>query len=366
MNELTDSNAWVGAVAFAAFFPSFLVTPLAGILSDRIDRRTVLIVAYTIQSIVALAFTLMYAADLLTPWRIMVLVLLSGVAAGFQWAPIQAMAAVLVPRSLLIYGVRLVSISFTAGRTVGPALAALILAFAGPGLAYVVTLVLYLAGLALVASLHTGWQPGDVHEPFMTQFTSGVRYVFSSPSIRLAVALSFIIAAFAAVYMFALTASVADDAFDAGGGGVGALAAMAGVGSIIGSIYIVGPGGRVLRSRLELVAVGLYIVGLLVVAATSALWVGLIGYVVIGLGHMLHGVTLNTTIQMIVEEEYRGRVMSVWLMGVLGGLPVGALLAGALADVVGIQTVMLGSTLVIVILVGTLAIATRGLKPLDA
>lgn len=342
------------------------MTPFAGILSDRIDRRLVLVGAYLIQLAVALLFTLLYAAGLLTPWRILGLVLLSGVASGFQWAPVQSMAGVLVPRSQLVYAVRLVSISFTAGRTVGPALAAVVLAFAGPGLAYALTLVFYLLGLALISSVRTEWQPEEGQEPFHRQFAAGVGYVWRSPPIRLAVILAFVVAAFAAVYMFALTASVADDAFDAGGGGVGALALMAGLGSLIGSVYIAGRGGNVRRSRLEQVALLMYVAGLVVTASTSMLWVGLIGYVVIGLGHMLHGVTVNTTIQVVVAEEYRGRVMSVWLMGVLGGLPAGALLAGALADVIGIQSVMLVSTAVLVVVAGAATVVTRGLKPLDA
>ena len=366
MNELTDSNAWVGAVAFCMFFPSFLVTPIAGTLADRVSRRMILIVAYVIQSIVAVLFTVLYAADLLTPWRIILLVLISGVAAGFQWAPIQAMSAVLVPKDVLIYAVRLVSISFTAGRAIGPALAAIVLATAGPGLAYALTVLCYLIALATIATVHIAWQPEEAHEPFRRQFAAGLGYVWHSPAIRLAVSLAFVVAAFGAIYIFALVASVADDAYGAGGGGVGALAAMAGVGSIIGSIFIAGRGGNVLRSRLETVAISLYLAGIVVSAATSVLWVGLIGYAIIGVGHTLHGVTVNTTIQVIVEEEFRGRVMSVWLMGILGGLPAGALLAGAFADVIGIRSMMLISALCLAGFVGVASFITRGLKPLDA
>jgi predicted MFS family arabinose efflux permease len=324
------------------------------------------VVAYIVQATTALLFTVLYAADLLTPWRIMGLVVVSGFTAGFQWAPIQSLSAVLVPRSILIYAVRLVSISFTAGRAVGPALAAVVLAFYGPGLAYALTFFLLLIALAMVVSVRTEWQPDEGHEPFVTQFVAGVRYVWHSPPIRLAVALAFAVATFGAIFLFALVASVADDAYGAGGGGLGALAAMAGVGSIIGSIFIAGRGGNVLRSRLELVAIGLYVTGLVLAASTPLLLVGLAGYIIVGIGHMLHGVNVNTTIQVVVEEEYRGRVMSVWLMALLGGLPTGALVAGALADVVGIRAVMIASSLVLGGFVVLSSLTTRGLKPLDA
>ncbi|MGI9603664.1 MAG: MFS transporter [Acidimicrobiales bacterium] len=366
VKELTDSNGWVGAVSFASLIPALFATPIAGILADRLDRRTILLVAYSAQTIVTAGFVVLHAAGELTAWRILILSLLSGTAAGFQWAPVQSMAAVLVPSSHLVPAVRLVSISFTAGRALGPMIAGIILHVSGPGAAFVGTLITYLVGLSFLFTVRTGWTPTTDDTPgFVSQFRDGIGYVRSRPPLRLAVSLSFLVASLGAVFTFALTPSIADDIFETGGGGLGALATMAGVGSIAGSFIISGRGGAVRRSRMELGALTVYIGGLVVVAATTSLAVGLAGFFFLGLAHMLHGVTVNTAVQVQVHEEYRGRVMSVWLMAVLAGLPIGAFIGGFLADAFSIATVMLVYAGVMAGAIVVRAIQTDWLAPLD-
>ncbi len=343
-----------------------IATPVSGILADRIDRRTILVVAYSLQTIITGAYLWLYLADQLTPWRLLGLAFLSGSVAGFQWAPIQAMAAVLVPRRLLVDAAQVVSISFTAGRAVGPAIAGIILRFSGPGLAFAGTFASYLLGVGLLSRVRTDWQPGvSATEPFLTQFRLGVRYVRERPGLRLVIATAFWVAMLGAVWIFALTPSLAEDLFDAGGGGLGALATCTGLGSVVASIFIAGRGGKVRRSRIETASMTLYMTGLVTIAATGSLAVGLIGFAIAGGAHMLHGVTMNTSLQVQADDEYRGRVMSVWLTAVLAGLPIGALVGGALADRVNIQFVVLGSTALLATMVALQMIVRDGFKPFD-
>ena len=367
VKELTDSNAWVGAVSFASLIPALFATPVAGILADRIDRRRILLTAYGGQTLITGAFVTLYAMDRLTAWPILGLSLLSGTAAGFQWAPVQSMAAVLVPGRLLVPAVRLVSISFPAGRAIGPLLAGLALFFSGPGLAFTATLVTYIIGLGFLIGIRTGWQPAasPERERFVHQFREGLVYVRDRPSLRLAVMLSFSVASMGAVFTFALTPSIADDIFATGGGGLGALATMAGIGSIVGSFFISGPGGRIRRSNMEGGAVAVYVIGLLVVPLTTTMTVGLAGFCLLGMAHMLHGVTVNTAVQVQVHEAYRGRVMSVWLMAVLAGLPIGAFVGGILADVTDIRWVMVVYAAALATAVGVRTARAGGLSALD-
>ena len=88
-------------------------------------------------------------------------------------------------------------------------------------------------------------------------------------------------------------------------------------------------------------------------ASTSVLAIGLIGYFVAGMAHMVHGTTLNSAVQVQVHEEYRGRVSAVWLMVLLMGLPIGSLVGGVLGDIVGMRVVVLsfGTTLLAVVAV---------------
>lgn len=340
VNDLTDSNAWVGASSFASLVPAVVITPIAGILADRKDRKRLLLAAYAGQTVLTALFVAGYQADQLTPWRILGLQLLAGILSGFQWAPLQSMSAVLVPERLLIDAVRLVSISFTAGRTVGPAIAAVVLATGGPGLAFIATLSFYVVTVALMVGVRTQWQPPTPTEPYLQQFRNGLDYVRAREGMRLAMTLQGAVAFFGAVFNFALVASIADDAYSTGGGGLGALALSAGIGSVIASVYITGAGSSVSRSRVESAAIAIYAGGVLTAAATPHLAVGLVGFLMMGVAQMLSAVTLSTSLQVQVEEEYRGRVMSVWLMVTLALLPVAALIGGFLADALSIRLVM--------------------------
>ncbi|NNE74352.1 MAG: MFS transporter [Acidimicrobiales bacterium] len=350
MNELTDSNAWVGASGFAGLIPAVFLTPLAGILADRISRRILLTVAYGMQTIAMTVLLVMYLADALTPWRIIFIMLASGSVAGFMFAPLQSMAPTLVPRADLVPAVQLLSIAFTVGRAIGPGLGALVLWSTGPGLAYGIAVGCLVFATAAMASTHPDEPKAAAPSSLRRDFIEGIRYIRARPAIGLAVKAAFAIGAFGAVWAFSLAASVADDAYGVGGGGLGLLATMIGVGSVGASIFISRGGSEVRRSTLEPVALSLYAIGVAIAASTPWFYVGMIGYFTMGIAHMWHNVTLSTSLQVQVEESHRGRVMSVFLVAILGGLPIGAIVGGALSDLLPIRVVMGGSASLIGIL----------------
>ena len=365
MNEITDSNAWVGSSAFAVLVPSLFMTPVAGILSDRISRKAILFGSFFTQLACSAAFLALFAADLLTPWLILGLQVVVGVASGFQWAPTQAMTALLVPPEDLLSAVRFVSLSFTAGRALGPALAGVTLLFWGPGPAFAVTIVGFAVGLALMAPIRLRPSEPVEQEPFWLQFRHGMEYVRHRPAMRLAMSTSFIVACVGAVFAFALVASVADDVISFGDGGLGWLTATFGFGSLVVGLYLTLRGDLHLRSRVEMAAVGVYAAGVLLVGASPWVALGLLGYFVFGAAHMAHGVTMNSALQVQVDEQYRGRVMSVWLMSVLAGLPVGSLIGGFLGDLVSMRFVLVlyGGLLAVFWLVA--AVRSNGFAALD-
>ncbi|WP_419929110.1 MFS transporter [Candidatus Poriferisocius sp.] len=341
MNELTDSNFWVGGSAFAVLIPSLFMTPVAGIWSDRISRKAILFGSFLTQLACSAAFLVLFAADLLTPWLMISIQVVVGVASGFQWAPTQAMTALLVPPEDLLSAVRFVSLSFTVGRALGPFLASGTLYLLGPGPAFAVTIVGFALGLALMAPMRLRPAEPVKQEPFLMQFRHGLEYVRHRPAMRLVMFTSFMVACVGAVFAFALVASVADDVFSIGGGGLGLLTGTFGLGSLVVGLYVTNFGDRHLRSRVEMAAVGVYAVGVLLVGFSPWLVFGMLGYFVFGAAHMAHGVTVNSALQVQVDEEYRGRVMSVWLMSVLSGLPVGSLIGGFLGDLVSMRFVLL-------------------------
>ena len=359
INQLTDSNSWVGAASFAALLPAVIGTPFAGALADQMDRRLLLLAGIGLQSLVMVAIVVLYTSDRLTPWLILGLNFVGGSASSFLWAPPQSLAAVLVPRESLAAAVRMVSITFTVSRSVGPVVAALTLAFGGPGLAFSMALGIYLVGFSVMTTVRTGWSPTGGGGSLRSQLSDGIAYVRARPEMRLAFRLAFTVASLGAVFAFSLTAGVADDLYGLGGGGLGVLATSAGVGSMLASAYISGPGSRVARSIMERRNILFYGFGLVVVASTSWMALGILGYLCMGAAHMLHGTTLSTALQIRVDDAYRGRVMSVFLVAVLSGIPLGGLAFGILSDLVGLRWVALGAGCLLVI--HALAFHHRGL-----
>ena len=225
---------------------------------------------------------MLYGADALTPWLMIGLQVVVGVASGFQWAPTQALTALAGTAEDLISAVRFVSLSFTAGRAFGPALAGLTLWLWGPGPAFAVTIAGFAAGLACMAPMRLRPAESIEREPFWVQFRQGVSYIWRRPAMRLAMATSFTVAATGALFAFAPGGQRGRRRVRNGDGGLGWLTASFGFGSMLAGLYVTRYGDRHARSATETLAVGAYAAGVLVTGATPWLAVGLAGYCLFG------------------------------------------------------------------------------------
>lgn len=342
MDELTGSPAWVGAAGFASLAPSIIFTPIAGTLTDRLNRKHMLLGAYSVITLMGILYFVLYTVDLLTPWRIIIIQLVFGGITGFLFSPIQTMPAVLVPPQDLMGAVRTLSMSFTGSRALGPLIGGIALAMSGPGLGFALGAASFFAGLLIVAGITVQEppEPKDDRGSLLTEYREGVAFIRQRPGLRLAIRNGFVIGALAAALVFPLAASISSEIFDAGGGGLGALGFALGLGSITASIFMAGPGSRIKFSHMETIALTMYIGGLVVVGVTGWFPIGLLGFFIVGIAHMWHGVSLSTSIQLQVTDEIRGRVMSVWLLCILAGIPAGALSAGFIASATSVRFVV--------------------------
>jgi MFS family permease len=337
MHELTGSNTWVGASVFANWFGSLLVGPMAGPISDQLDRRRVLIWSNIVQLLIAVGLLLLALTDRLHPWPIMGLLTLAGLAAGFQYSSSQALVPVLVPPELAIAAVRMNSVGFTAARAIGPAVAGLTLGTYGIKTTFALNAASFAVFLAGLAVIHPRPAARKVQTmSWMGQFGDGFRYLWARPAMRMAVITAFVVGMFGSSVV-QLSAGLAAEVYDIDGRGLGFLTACFGIGSVTASVIIVRYGNRVRRSRLALVGVFVYASGIAAAVAIVGYPAVLPAFVLLGLGHVLSGVSLNTTIQAQVDEEYRGRAITFFLMAMLGGTPIGALLGGSLGDLFGLR-----------------------------
>lgn len=363
--ELTKSNSWVGFGSVGAMIPSLLVSPLSGTVADRFSRRLVLIWANVVQVIASAVLMFCSAAGALTPWLIIGLVAVGSAGAGFQYSSAQSMPAVLLPPERLLQGVRLNSVGFTASRAIGPALAGIVLDRWGATTTFTLNTLSFVVVIVGLSFVHVR----ETHRPkvasaWRAEFTDGVRYVARRRGLRLIVMTAFV-GAFFGQSMAQLAAGLVREEFGVRGAGLGWLTAMYGLGTLTSSIVLVVYGDRVPRSRMVRSGLALFVIGIAITIATSSLAVGLVGFLVAGGAHSLTGISLNTSIQVQIEDHYRGRAVTAYLMALLAGMPLGAFVGGTIADRTGLRPLLGGFAACIALYLVFAQVRRDGLHSLD-
>ncbi len=352
--RLTGSNAWVGAAAFAALTFPVLMSPVAGILVDRFSQKSMLVAAQWVQVFPALALAVLAATDHLRPWPTVVLVAIGGLGAGLQFPASQSFVPTLVPAEQVATGVRWTTLGFTVSRTVGPALAGLLLTVTDATTLFAVNASTFVVYLVLLRTLHPRRTAADATAgSWLRQYRAALAYARSRPGIVALLLIGTIGACFGPSLSFLVPGIAAR--FGAGAGGTGALATAYGVGAIIGAAVIVRTGDRIPRStatRLGYVGFG---VGEIVALSTGSLGVGLAAFVVAGVGYSLWLTSIGTAFQVQITDAFRGRLTALYIAAVVGGTPIGAVAGGWLGDQVGLGPVFVayGSVLIVLATLGS-------------
>jgi MFS family permease len=363
--QLTGSATWVGFTGFVQFLPAVLVGPLAGSIADRYHRRSVLLVTQVLMAADAFALWLVWTAGVRNVGVIIGIVAVGGVFAGLNIPSWQAFVSELVPRDVLLNAVTLNSTQFNAARAFGPALGGLILATLGPGATFAVNAVSF---AAVIVALYLVQVPrlerARRHDGVLREFVAGLRYIRRKPGIT---ACFLIVLALGALGgpLFQLLVVFADRVFGVGDLAYGLLGAALGIGAVLAAPVIAGPGTALARSHLSLVATMVY-GGSLVLFALSP-WYGLafVALLFSGGAYLAIASTLNTTIQLQVDELMRGKVLAAYVMFLTLAMPVGALVQGTLADAIGARATVAGAGALFLVANLWLALATPYVRAMD-
>ena len=335
---LTRSTAWVGFTAFIMFLPGVLAGPASGAIADRFSRRSVLLVTTAIQTAVALGLWALWVSDTASPGNLVAVLVVSSVAGNINITAWQSFVPSLVPPDALLGAVRLNSVQFTAARAVGPALGGAVLARFGPSVAFMANAVSFVFVVAALLVVRPRATPvAAAGESIMRQFAEGVRYMREQAAMWQPL-VTILVVSFLPSALVQLAPAFAEEQFDTSQAGYGLLVAAYGLGSVLGSVLIAAHADRGRRSAAALVGLAGSISGVLLVAATTSLPVGLVGLFVMGASYVTITISLNTSIQVRVDEVFRGRAVSLYLMAMLTGLPLGALALGWVADGIGLRT----------------------------
>ena len=363
--QLTRSTTWVGFAAFMTFGPSLLVGPLAGALADRMPRKQVVLATQATMMVSAFALWGLWITDAATPGLIVGVLCVSGLGAGLGIASWQSFIPQLVPREHLLSAIRLNSIQFTVARAFGPAIAGLVLAEFGAGTAFFVNAVSFVLVLMALLAIHP--RPIEMpseHPPVMEHFRAGVRYMRDRIALALP-AVTILVVSFFGSSMVQLSAPLAEQVFGVDERKYGLLVGAFGTGALIGTITSMFLGDRIRRSRMVMTGILVFAGSQILLGSAPVYVVALVGLFGMGVAYTLVAVALNTSIQARVDESHRGRVLAIYLMGLLAGVPLGALSAGALAEGIGLRATIIAGGAVLAAFAAVAVARLDAMQPLD-
>jgi MFS family permease len=346
--RLTNSALLLGAIGFANQIPVFFLGAIGGHVADRYDRRRVLLITQSVSMILAFALAALTLSGRVREWHLFVLSVLLGIVNAFDIPARQAYLVQLVDREDLINAIALNSSMFNGARIVGPAIAGLLVAAIGEGWCFFANAVSYIAvivGLMMITTPRFVAQHG---RSVWANITEGFRFVGRTAPVR---ALLLLIGAvsFTAMPYSVLMPLFADRVLHAGARGLGILMGAAGAGALIGSLALASRSSVKGLGRWVAISCAIFGAALAVFATSRTFALSAALLVVAGGAVMVQMASSNTLIQSMVPDELRGRVMSVYTMMFVGMGPIGALLAGSIAERIGAPLTVAGGGIITVL-----------------
>ena len=357
--DLTSSATFVGFIAFVNFAPVMVTGPLFGVLVDRMRITQVAKLTQILLLIISLGFYLFFTFGILDEIVLSFLSFLSGLVTSAHNPVRLSLAPRLVDRTSVASVVSIVAINFNLARLTGPAIGGWLIASWGVSTALLVQTGFYLPFIFAISLLHPRQRSSSIinNEPFIAALQNGIKYALANTLIRQAFLVT-------ALYAFLIRGTleilpvIADGVFSRGATGLGLLTSSAGFGALIaGVIKAFTPSQTVRKLPKFALASALLGIGLMPLVGLSNSWnLTLLCIFYIGFSGTLAGISVQTAIQIDLDDDFRGRVMSLWTMVSIGATATGAIILGGLADHIGVSlafslagglgTVLLATTII--------------------
>lgn len=344
--DLTGSPAYLGIVGFAAGVPSWFLMLYGGVIADRFPRRQMLMFTQTAMMLFALALAALVFTGLVQPWHIVVLAFLSGIANAFDAPARISFVREMVDRENMANAIALNSTMFQAATVVGPAVAGLTYAVIGPAWCFVINGVSYLA--VLVALWFMRIEKKEIKPSTKSpieELKEALVYVRQHELIRTLILIAAVVSIFGLGFVTLMPAwAVQVLGGDATTNGL--MQSARGVGALAAALMIATLGNFKQKGKLMTLGSFVFPVLLILFAFITSIPLSLLVLVGVGWGFMVLFNLLNVLTQHLVDDNLRGRVMSIYTLTFFGGMPIGALWAGALAEQFGEpSTVIIGALL---------------------
>jgi MFS family permease len=350
--RLTGSPLVLGLIAFFSQFPMFLMAPLAGALADRWSRYRMVATAQWMAMLQAVLLATLVLTGIVQVWHLLALSAFLGIASGIDVPARQALLVRMVRGSEdLPNAIALNSAMFNAARLVGPAIAGLMIGVSGEGPIFLLNALSYIPVMFALRALETV-RDRPTSAPSGSVFGSmreGFQYAFHFTPVRSVLLLLALISLVGMPYVVLLPV-FAGEILGGGARTLGVLNSAAGLGALVGTIYLASRSsvrglGRVIAAATAVLGLGLVAFGFSRAIALSGVLL-----LAVGSGLVVATASINTILQTVVDEHMRGRVMSLFTMAFVGLSPLGSVIGGALAVRIGAPlTVAIGGTVCLLV-----------------
>jgi MFS family permease len=344
--RLTGSAALLGVAGFASQIPVFLLATIGGTVADRANRHRILVITQSMSMVLPLILATLVFTGHVHVWHVFTLAAALGVVNAFDVPARQAFVVEMVGKEDLVNAIALNSSIVNGARTIGPAVAGVLLAAVGEGWCFLINGLSYVAVITGLLLMKLPARDKQMHPPpALADTVEGFRFVRRSPPIRDLLLLVGLVS-FAGMSYSVLMPIFADSILHGGPKGLGLLMASAGFGSLCGALSIASRSSTRGLGRVVALSALTFGVGLMVFALSRAFWISAALLFVVGMSMITQAASTNTLIQSMVPDALRGRVMAVYAMMFMGMSPIGALLQGALAERIGAPyTLVIGGSI---------------------
>ncbi len=345
--KLSHSAFLLGLDQFLGSIPIFLFSLVGGVIADRIERRQVLIGSQCVQMSCAVVLTVLVAFHVVQVWHMLLSSFISGLAQAFGGPAYAALIPTLVEKEDVPNAIALQSMQFNTAVVLGPALAGPALANLGDAWCFALNALSFVAPVISLLMLNARFLPEKTTETILDSMKQGIRFIRKQGAMEALMVLAFCMTALA-IPMRTLFPLFATDIFHQGAKTYAMFLSLSGLGSIVGALIVAWMGdvhskGRIALIMLITLGAGISGFGLSRSLVLSAVILFLNGVSMIGVFSMV-----NSLVQLIVTNQMRGRVMSVYNFAFRGGMPIGNLVTGWLVPMFTAPVVLAANGLLLV------------------
>lgn len=339
--RITGDVLLLGVVTFAGHIPSVIITPLAGVYADRMNRRKVIIATQIAMMIFAFAMAALVLTDFIQVWHLIGLAVLNGIASSadtpFRHAFIREMVN---DQTQLQNAVALNSTLFNTARVIGPSIGGFLVALVGEGWSFAFNGVSFLAVIFSLLMMRISFLKNDAQKKSIIQdLVEGIKYSYKTIPIRYMLLLVISTGFFCLPFQTFLPV-YAKDFFMGGSELYGLMVGVYGVGALSGSVYLAGRKTVKTLPKVIMLAALLYTACLLVFSISDILALSLVALYLGGFGMITQYTSVNTMLQTVSDPDKVGRVISLYGMSFMTITPIGIILLSVLSDIYNVRWVV--------------------------